>query len=94
MARYSVLLEWDAEVGLWGVTFPAVPEVATQGVSVDEALEMARGALKLHLFGLQEDGEPLPVERDLPILAAVDIDLDRLGEDVTVVEVQPAGSLG
>lgn len=98
MARYSVLLEWDpgdeGEAGAWSVLVPAIPNLATWGTSVDHALEMAREAIQLHLYGLQEAGEDLIVEAAPPILAAVEVDLDHLEDGVTAIEAQSAGTLG
>ena len=42
------------------VTFPDLPGCVTQGRSIEEALMMARDALELHLYGMEEDGDPIP----------------------------------
>ncbi|NPV53002.1 MAG: type II toxin-antitoxin system HicB family antitoxin [Firmicutes bacterium] len=42
------------------VTFPDLPGCVTEGDSLEEALRMAREALELHLYGLEEDGDPIP----------------------------------
>lgn len=42
------------------VEFPDLPGCLTCGDSEDEALMMAKDALELHLFGLEEEGEPIP----------------------------------
>ncbi|MGA9944470.1 MAG: type II toxin-antitoxin system HicB family antitoxin [Candidatus Cybelea sp.] len=42
---YTVILTLEPEVGGYSVTVPALPEVATQGESVEEALAMAREAI-------------------------------------------------
>src|SRR5258706_8920194 len=39
--RYSIVLEPDPDEGGYTVTVPALPGVATQGATVDEAIEMA-----------------------------------------------------
>ena len=41
------------------VVFPDL-EVATQGATVGEALDMAKELLELTLYGLEEDGLPIP----------------------------------
>lgn len=49
--RYAVVLEPSpiSEGGGFSVTVPALPEIATEGASADEALEMARDAITLSL---------------------------------------------
>lgn len=39
---------------------PALPEVATQGESVEEALAMAREAIELSLEVRRDQGDPIP----------------------------------
>lgn len=59
---YSVILEWDAEGGMYVVTVPALPGCFTQGHTAEEAIERAKEAIALHLECLIEDGEPVPEE--------------------------------
>ncbi len=42
------------------VEFPDLPGCYTHGANQEEALEMAREALGLHLFGMEQDGDPIP----------------------------------
>jgi len=42
------------------VTFPDLPGCITEGDTLEEALHMAREALELHLYGMEEDGDPIP----------------------------------
>ena len=42
------------------VEFPDLPGCLTCGSSEDEALYMAKDALELHLYGLEEDGDDIP----------------------------------
>ncbi|MGB9887505.1 MAG: type II toxin-antitoxin system HicB family antitoxin [Moorellales bacterium] len=42
------------------VEFPDLPGCLTCGSDVYEAAEMAREALALHLYGMEEDGDPIP----------------------------------
>jgi predicted RNase H-like HicB family nuclease len=44
----------------YSVTFPDLPGCITEGRTIDEATEMAREALALHLFGMEEDEEEIP----------------------------------
>lgn len=42
------------------VTFPDLPGCATSGVDEKEAMTMAKEALGLHLFGMEQDGDVIP----------------------------------
>jgi predicted RNase H-like HicB family nuclease len=42
------------------VTFPDLPGIVTQGSDIPDALAMARDALELHLYGMEEDREIIP----------------------------------
>lgn len=42
------------------VTFPDLPGCVTQGCTIAESLAMAKDALELHLYGMEEDSEPIP----------------------------------
>ena len=44
----------------YGVTVPDLPGCFSAGLSVDDALAMAREAIELHLEGLIEEGQPIP----------------------------------
>jgi predicted RNase H-like HicB family nuclease len=61
---YTAVFE-PAEEGGYVVTFPAIPNLATQGESLEEAREMAIDCLRCYLEGRVKDGLPLPEsERD------------------------------
>jgi len=60
---YTVLFE-PAEEGGYVVTFPAIPNLATQGETLEEAREMAADCLQGYLETLQELGRPLPESED------------------------------
>jgi predicted RNase H-like HicB family nuclease len=63
------------------VTFPDLPGCATSGETDTEALMMAKEALGLHLWGMENDGDELPAPSPIR-----DIELDA-GEIVALVEV-------
>jgi predicted RNase H-like HicB family nuclease len=67
---YTVVLIPDAEEGGYTVRVPALPGLTTEGDTLDEALEMACDAIRLHIEDLEADGEPIP-EEGLPIRTAV-----------------------
>jgi antitoxin HicB len=73
--RYTAIFE-AAEEGGYIVTFPAIPELATQGETLDEARAMAIDCLRAFLESLRKDGEPLPYEApEGPIAERLSIDL-------------------
>lgn len=43
------------------VTFPDLPGCITEGDNLEDALSMAQEALQLHLYGMEEDGDAIPV---------------------------------
>lgn len=63
------------------VTFPDLPGCATSGETDNEALMMAKEALGLHLWGMENDGDELPAPSSIR-----DIELEA-GEIVALVEV-------
>ncbi len=58
--RYAAVFEPAGEGGFI-VTFPAIPGLATQGETMDEARAMAADCLRAYLSS-RKDGEPLPYE--------------------------------
>ncbi|MFE1631027.1 type II toxin-antitoxin system HicB family antitoxin [Brevibacillus reuszeri] len=42
------------------VTFPDLPGCITEGDDWEEACSMAKDALELHLYGMEEEGMPIP----------------------------------
>lgn len=63
------------------VTFPDLPGCATSGETDTEALMMAKEALGLHLWGMENDGDELPAPSSIR-----NIELEA-GEIVALVEV-------
>jgi len=72
--RYTILLERDPEDGSYTVTVPALPGVVTQGRDLQDAIEMARDAIRCHIDGLLKDGLPIPDEDEPPQVLTVDVD--------------------
>jgi predicted RNase H-like HicB family nuclease len=52
------------------VSFPDFPGCSTTGKTIDEAKDLADEALLLHLEGMREDGEQLPVPSNLEDIVA------------------------
>lgn len=61
--KYTVVLHPDETSGYW-VEVPALPGCASQGESVDEALENVKDAIELYLSVLEEDGTAIPKDEE------------------------------
>jgi predicted RNase H-like HicB family nuclease len=59
--EYTVVLEPTEPYG-YSVHVPRLPGVVTAGDTIEEALAMAREAITLHVRGLIEDGQEVPIE--------------------------------
>lgn len=46
--------------------FPDLPGCTSYGVNIENARQNAAEALELHLYGLQNDGDPIPSPSDKP----------------------------
>jgi len=71
MREYTVLLTPEPEEGGFSVRVPALPGLATQGDTYDEAVTAARDAIAFHLECLEAEGEPIPEEGAAPQLVSV-----------------------
>lgn len=69
MDRYifPALFDPGGEDG-YTVTFPDLPGCITEGDTIEKALTMAKDALELHLYGLEADGEEIPIASNPVIL--------------------------
>ncbi|MTI94354.1 MAG: type II toxin-antitoxin system HicB family antitoxin [Firmicutes bacterium] len=56
---YPAIFEPDSD-NRYSVSFPDLPGCLTEEDTVEEALRMAQDALKLHLYGMEKDGDPIP----------------------------------
>jgi len=61
--EYDVVLVPEAEDG-YSVFVPDLPSLATQGETVEEALEMARDAIEGYLEIMGDEGWPVAAARD------------------------------
>lgn len=62
MDRYSYVALFEHNTNdSYTVTFPDLPGCITEGDSFHDAQLMAKEALELHLYGMEEDNDPLPV---------------------------------
>jgi predicted RNase H-like HicB family nuclease len=60
---YLAVFETGAEPG-FSVYFPDVPGCVSCGDNFDHALQMAKEALALHIYGMEKDGEAVPQRTD------------------------------
>ncbi|MBI3973710.1 MAG: type II toxin-antitoxin system HicB family antitoxin [Chloroflexi bacterium] len=70
---YTILLDPDPKSGTYTVTVPALPGIVTQGVTIEEAIAMAKDAIRLHVEAMIAHGEPVPEERSRPQLITVPV---------------------
>ncbi|MHB8598825.1 MAG: type II toxin-antitoxin system HicB family antitoxin [Ktedonobacteraceae bacterium] len=71
--QYTIILHPDPEDGGYTVTVPALPGCITQGDTLEEAIAMAKDAIRLHVESLIADGEPVPKERDHPQAIVINV---------------------
>lgn len=64
MANYIAIVHKESKSD-FGVSFPDFSGCITAGKNIDEAKDMAQEALSLHIQGMLEDGEQLPVPSSL-----------------------------
>ena len=62
---YTVHLEPASEGG-YVVRVPALPAIVTEGDTYEEALDMARDAIRLYVETFIAEGRDVPQEPDLP----------------------------
>ncbi len=72
--HYTVVLVPEDEGG-FSVTVPALPEIATQGEAVEDALAMARDAIALSLAYRRDEGLPIPEDAE-PQVQRVHVSID------------------
>jgi predicted RNase H-like HicB family nuclease len=63
---YTIILEPDPEEGGYTVTVPALPGCVTQGETIEEAIVMAKDAIRLFIETLMAEGQPVPLEHEHP----------------------------
>lgn len=70
---FKVLLECDAEDGVWVTTVPALDGLSTYGETRDEAIEQTREAILGYLEAARREG--LPVPADITEIELVDVEV-------------------
>ena len=64
--QYTIILDPDLEEGDYTVTVPALPGCVTQGETIEEAIAMAKDAIRLYIETLLADGQPIRQESEHP----------------------------
>jgi antitoxin HicB len=70
---YTIILHPEAEEDGYTVTVPSLPGCVTQGETLEEAIAMAKDAIRLFIETLIENGEPVPEEREHPQAITVSV---------------------
>lgn len=55
---YPAVFEYSS--GSYTVTFPDLPGCITEGKNVEEALKMAKEAMELHIYNMEDEKERIP----------------------------------
>ena len=61
--RYSMILEWEPQGGVYVVTVPEIRGCRTHGETLEEAVRQGREAMEGWVDIMREDGEPLPAPK-------------------------------
>lgn len=56
--KYAVLFE-KTDTG-YSAHVPDLPGCVAAGATLEETAELMRGAIRMHLAGMREDGDPIP----------------------------------
>ena len=75
MATYIGVIHKD-ERSEFGVSFPDFPGCVAAGRTLEEARQQAQEALELHIEGMVEDGDELPVPSDLDAVSQHELYVD------------------
>lgn len=78
---YPAIFGYEDENKQVGVYFPDIPGCTAQGTGYAEAIEQAQGALSLHLWSMEEDGDYIPAPSRIQDIKTED------DEFVTIIKV-------
>lgn len=65
--HFIAVLEYAEDGGI-GVYFPDLPGCTSFAENTEKAIENAKEALSLHLYGIEEDGGDIPKPSDIPAI--------------------------
>ncbi|PSJ56936.1 type II toxin-antitoxin system HicB family antitoxin [Kumtagia ephedrae] len=86
---YALIHEED---GVFGISFPDFPGCVSTGRTEEEVLRKGAEALAFHVAGMIEDGDPLPIARNLSELRADNsFSDDSAGAILALVPFDPPG---
>ena len=86
---YALIHEED---GVFGISFPDFPGCISTGKTEDEVLRKGAEALAFHVAGMIEDGDPLPILRNLTELRSdKTFQDDAAGAVLALVPFDPPG---
>ncbi|HEU0001387.1 MAG TPA: type II toxin-antitoxin system HicB family antitoxin [Ktedonobacteraceae bacterium] len=71
--EYTIILYPDTEEGGYTITVPALPECVTQGETLEEAIAMAKDAIRLYIETLIDEGESIPEEHEHPQAIVINV---------------------
>ncbi|MBM7616120.1 type II toxin-antitoxin system HicB family antitoxin [Alkaliphilus hydrothermalis] len=60
MDRYVYVAIFTKDNEVYNISFPDLPGCYTYGGTIEEAYNMAKEALELHLYGMEDDGDEIP----------------------------------
>ena len=63
--KYPAFLGYDEPTGRYYILFPDLPGCTTTGDTEEEALDNAKEAMSLHLFGMEDDGDEIPAPNSI-----------------------------
>jgi predicted RNase H-like HicB family nuclease len=69
--KYTVVLHRDEDEGGYWVEVPALPGCASQGETIEEALENVKEAIELFVSALEEDGAKVPRDEEIVYVVTV-----------------------
>ena len=79
MRSYTVIVEFDSDVGAYSVVVPALPGCTSQGRTLEESLTNSREAIAGHIAALQQMGQPVPEETNPPQAIRIEVAAWRNG---------------
>lgn len=71
--HYTIILHPDVEEGGYTVIVPALPGCVTQGETLEDAIAMAKDAIRLYIDTLIVDGLPVPEEHEHPQAIVIEV---------------------
>ena len=88
MERFIIVIEGGE--GKYSAYSPDVPGCVAAGDTLEETLELFKGALDMHLSGMAEDGNPMPHARGIDYYLENEPDFYEADDFLTHVEVDLA----